>query len=185
LRWVIPPEGAKNLQECSRNIGEHKTQLDCTGFHRNSQDFGSDAKGVDKGASAHQNREGGEQGCSPRREGEGPEVAGAQTETVAAGGRRSPAGERKLPAGQREGLARENREPLARSGWRPFFKTRYGRTGQSTVPVRCTPDSAQENGFLARGCQCTGHCTVQCPVHTGLSGEPRQRGVWKILNFSI
>jgi hypothetical protein len=24
-----------------------------------------------------------------------------------------------------------------------FLKTRYGRTGQSTVPVRCTPDSAQ------------------------------------------
>jgi hypothetical protein len=22
------------------------------------------------------------------------------------------------------------------SGWRPFFKTHYGRTGQSTVPVR-------------------------------------------------
>jgi hypothetical protein len=47
------------------------------------------------------------------------------------------------------------------------------------------PDSAQENWILARGCRCTGHCTVQCPVHTGLSGEPRQRGVWKILNFSI
>ena len=24
-----------------------------------------------------------------------------------------------------------------------FFKTRYGHTGQPTVPVRCTPDSAQ------------------------------------------
>ena len=29
------------------------------------------------------------------------------------------------------------------SGWRPFFKTRDGHTGQSTVAVRCTPDSAQ------------------------------------------
>jgi hypothetical protein len=74
---------------------------------------------------------------------------------------------------------------LGSAGWRPFFKTRHGRTGQSTVPVRCTPDSAQENWILARGCRCTGHCTVQCPVHTGLSGEPRKRGVWKILNFSI
>jgi hypothetical protein len=144
LRWEIPPEGAKNLQECSRNTGEHKTQLDCTGFHRNSQDFGSDAKGMDKGASADQNREGREQGCSPRREGDGPEVAGAQTETVAAGGRRSPAGEWESPAGQRERLVGENWEPLARSrAGGPFFKTRYGRTGQSTVPVRCTPDSAQ------------------------------------------
>ena len=29
------------------------------------------------------------------------------------------------------------------SGWRLFFKTRDGHTGQSTVAVRCTPDSAQ------------------------------------------
>jgi hypothetical protein len=41
-------------------------------------------------------------GCSPRREGEGHEVAGAQSETVAAGGGRSPAGERKSPERQRE-----------------------------------------------------------------------------------
>lgn len=91
---------------------------------------------------------------------------------------------------------REKKASGSVAGWRRFFKTRYGRTGQSTVPVRCTPDSAQklsgeppdsaqEKGFLARGCRCTGHCTVQCPVHTGLSGEPRQREDWKILNFSI
>jgi hypothetical protein len=118
--------------------------------------------------------------CSPEREGEGHEVAG---ESPVGGGRR-----------RREGDARETERSTGGgvngasgsvSGWRPFFKTRYGRTGQSTVPVRCTPDSAQEIGFLARGCRCTGHCTVQRPVHTGLSGEPRQRGVWKILNFSI
>jgi hypothetical protein len=35
LRWENPPEGAKNMQECSRNTWEHKTPLDCTGFHRN------------------------------------------------------------------------------------------------------------------------------------------------------
>jgi hypothetical protein len=28
-----------------------------------------------------------------------------------------------------------------------FLKTEYGRTGQSTVPVRCTPDSAQKKGL--------------------------------------
>jgi hypothetical protein len=101
------------------------------------------------------------------------------------------AGEGMSPAGsgnrQRE-RARwwEKSEPLARMrAGGLFFKMRYGRTGQSTVPVRCTPDSAQENRFIARDCRCTGHCTVQCPVHTGLSGEPRQRRVWKILNFSI
>jgi hypothetical protein len=84
-------------------------------------------------------------------------------------------------AGERESKRREQRAQRKKnasgsvSGWRPFFKTRYGRTGQSTVPVRCTPDSAQYKGIIARGCRCTGHCTVQCPVHTGLSGEPRQR----------
>jgi hypothetical protein len=39
LRCENPPEGAENLQEYSRNIGEHNSQLGCTGFHRNSQDL--------------------------------------------------------------------------------------------------------------------------------------------------
>jgi hypothetical protein len=94
----------------------------------------------------------------------------------------------------------ENREVesagLGRERGKVFLKTGYGRTGQSTVPVRCTPDSAQklsgqppdsaqENGVSARGSRCTGHCTVQCPVHTGLSGEPRQRENLNFLKFSI
>jgi hypothetical protein len=96
------------------------------------------------------------------------------------------AGARWLPvrglAGEGEGIAREaeRSQRQRRSGWpraraeeKFFKKTEYGRTGQSTVPVRCTPDSAQENRFEARGCRCTGHCTVQCLVHTGLSGVPR------------
>jgi hypothetical protein len=33
LRWENPPEGARNLQECSRNTGEHISQLDFTGIH--------------------------------------------------------------------------------------------------------------------------------------------------------
>jgi hypothetical protein len=52
--------------------------------------------------------------CSPRREGEGHEVAGAQSDTVAAGGGRSPAGERELPEKQRGRLAAGEDEPLAR-----------------------------------------------------------------------
>jgi hypothetical protein len=64
--------------------------------------------------------------------------------TVAAGERRSSAGAGKSPETEEETeRAARKRMPLARSGWRPFFKTRDGRTGQSTVPVRCTPDSAQ------------------------------------------
>jgi hypothetical protein len=52
-----------------------------------------------------------------------------------------------------------------------FLKTGYGRTGQSTVPVRCTPDSAQEKMRSARAAvgapdiaQCIVLCTPDCPV---------------------
>jgi hypothetical protein len=56
------------------------------------------------------------------------------------------------------------------SGWRPFFKMRYERTGQSTVPVRCTPDSTQEKWIYARVAgapdiaHCSVRCTPECPV---------------------
>jgi hypothetical protein len=144
LRWEIPPEGAKNLQECSRNTREHKTQLDCTGFHRNSQDFGSDAKGGGKGSL-----------CSPEQRGrrtrllteEGRRGAQGRRSTVGDGGHRwseiagggvgvASGTERKAGGGEWEPLARSRAGGL-------FFKTRYGCTGQSIVPVRCTPDSAQ------------------------------------------
>jgi hypothetical protein len=140
---------------------------------------------VGRRASAQQNREGGKprgkRGCSPK-EGQG----------FAQGRRRIAAREGRSPAREETARDRERQWPESRKrAWprararKSFLKTGYGRTGQSTVPVRCTPDSAQENRFLARGCRCTGHCTVQCPVHTGLSGEPRQREVLKFLNFSI
>jgi hypothetical protein len=70
-------------------------------------------------------------------------------------------------------------------GLEAFFKMRYRHTGQSTVPIRCTPDSAQEREFLRARGRCTGQCTVQCLVHTGLSGDPRQREILKFLKFSI
>jgi hypothetical protein len=94
-------------------------------------------------------------------------------------GRKSPDREQRLGREEQKGAW-----PRARAG-KDFLKTEYGRTGQSTVPVRCTPNSAQESGILARSCRCTGHCTVQCLVHTGLSGEPRQRENLDFLNFSI
>jgi hypothetical protein len=47
------------------------------------------------------------------------------------------------PETERGSGQRGNRAwPRARVGKR-FLKTDYGRTGQSTVPVRCTPDRAQ------------------------------------------
>jgi hypothetical protein len=38
---------------------------------------------------------------------------------------------------------REEVPGLGRERGKDFLKTGYGRTGQSTVHVRCTPDSAQ------------------------------------------
>jgi hypothetical protein len=80
---------------------------------------------------------------------------------------------------------REEKASGAGSGRKSFLKTLHGRTKQSTVPVRCTPDSAQKKRRSVRANRCTGQCTVQCLVHTGLSGEPQQRGFLKIFKFSI
>jgi hypothetical protein len=48
---------------------------------------------------------------------------------------------------QRQRAEAENREEelpcLGRERGKVFLKTGYGRTGQSTVPVWCTPDNAQ------------------------------------------
>jgi hypothetical protein len=66
---------------------------------------------------------------------------------IAAGEGRSPAREETARDRERQWPERGNRAwPRARAG-KDFLKTEYGRTGQYTVPVRCTPDSAQEKGF--------------------------------------
>jgi hypothetical protein len=65
------------------------------------------------------------------------EIAGARPETVDADG------EVESPRTEKNWRLAEKKKPLARSGWGRIFKTRDGHTGQSTVPVRCTPDSAQ------------------------------------------
>jgi hypothetical protein len=74
--------------------------------------------------------------CSPEEERRGgragaPEVTGARPGSWSLVSRGSHRGEP-----ERKGIA-------FGSGWRLFFKTCYGRTGQSTMPVRCTPNSAQ------------------------------------------
>jgi hypothetical protein len=70
LRWENPPEGARNLQGCSRHTEEHISPHDFTGIHRDLK-F---AQKVGRRASAQQNREGGKLkgkwDCSPR-EGQG------------------------------------------------------------------------------------------------------------------
>jgi hypothetical protein len=112
------------------------------------------------------------------------------------GRRRGEVCRRRVPGIAREKALVEKNEPLARMrAGGLFLKRDMGapdslqclsgahRTAHSSCPVNHR--TAHRKMDLARGCRCTGHCTVQCPVHTGLSGEPRQRGVWKILNFSI
>jgi hypothetical protein len=143
LRWENPPEGARNLQECSRNTGEHISQLDFTGIHnfwkrckrggkRVLTASDRELRGSERGQELL-TREGHESTRSPK----GRRRQGTPVREIAGDGEESPETERK------RALAGSKTEPLAWSGWRPFFKTRYGRTGQSTVPVRCTPDSAQ------------------------------------------
>jgi hypothetical protein len=49
---------------------------------------------------------------------------------------------------------------------KPFLKTDYGRTGQSTVPVRYTPNSAQERADLRAR-------LVHRTMHSEVSGAHR------------
>jgi hypothetical protein len=52
------------------------------------------------------------------------------------------AGEGKSPEEQRGAREKVGSGGLWLGGWAGgLFKTRYGRTGQSTVHVRCTPDN--------------------------------------------
>ena len=80
---------------------------------------------------------GGAEGVRGRRRWRPPEME-------AAGEKRSTAGAGKSPETEEAERSQGRKEAsgLARAGGR-FFKTRDGHTGQSTVAVRCTPDSAQ------------------------------------------
>jgi hypothetical protein len=76
---------------------------------------------------------------SERSQAQALEVARARPETVDAGEMQRGVARR----AKRQRAEREKGASSSVSGWRSFFKTRYGRTGQSIVPVRCTPDSSQ------------------------------------------
>jgi hypothetical protein len=79
--------------------------------------------------------------CSPRGGGRGAyegEGHGSTTPTITADEQRGVIA-RRVEKRQRT----EKEWPLVWLGLEAdFIKTRYGRTGQSIVPVRCTPDSA-------------------------------------------
>jgi hypothetical protein len=137
LRCEKTHEGARNLQESSRNTGEHISQLDCTGFHRNW----SLSKRGGKKCSAQKEigrRERGSQSFSPKG---GRREARVRRSTEEDGGRRwrgiAGGGEGIARNREEAGAGREKTEPLARSGWRPFFKNAIWahRTVYSACPV--------------------------------------------------
>jgi hypothetical protein len=130
------------LQGYTMEVHELIPSIGFTGNHR----FGRGVRRSGEGANLTQ----GTQREKNRRWGEDLLTEGGKErdEVAGEGGRRwrpsvrSPAGEN---ARHREHgrWQRETESLWLGSGWRPFFKTRDGHTGQSTVAVRCTPDSAQ------------------------------------------
>jgi hypothetical protein len=83
-------------------------------------------------------RKGSRGGSPERRAGLKLWVAGGSPEA------RVVAGERADRQRSREAIAEKKRQSMASgSGREKVLKTNYGRTGQTTVPVRCTPDSTQ------------------------------------------
>jgi hypothetical protein len=143
LRWENPPEGAKNLQGFTMGTIEH---IPPTGFIGFDKIWSFCTKGR-RGSL-----------CSPEQRERRTEGVVCSPEEGRRGGPKSPEhsqrwwppviGDRRWERGNRRGTERKTGEGRTGSLWLGragglFFKTRYGRTGQSTVPVRCTPDSAQ------------------------------------------
>jgi hypothetical protein len=106
LRWENPPEGARNLQECSRNTGEHISQLDFTGIHnfwkrckrggkRVLTASDRELRGSERGQ-VLLTREGHESTRSP----EGRRRQGTPVREIAGDGEESPETERKKVAGR-------------------------------------------------------------------------------------
>jgi hypothetical protein len=144
LRWECPPEGAKSLQGYIKGIMQCIPPTGFTKFHKDlnfsqrrengaslpSSQRNKRVKGEERGEQLTERGRGQAQAQGRRRVAAGEEIAGEGRENT---------------RDREQALTGRNREPLARlCGLEAFFlKTRYGRTGQSTVPVRCTPDSAQ------------------------------------------
>jgi hypothetical protein len=141
--------------------------------------------------------------CTERQREKGKQQRGEElTEMEEEGGHREELGRQRTAAGeedrrrggesphtQRERNQRteKRRESLGLGlglGQKAFLKTHHGRTGQSTVPVWCTPDSAQEKVDLRAR-------PVHRTVHRAVSGAHRTvrwaqtEGILKFFNFSI
>ena len=130
------------MQGYSREILKLIPPIGFTGIDRNSKGFGNASKGGEL-LRTQRERETGQKlteregRTSPSRKRSPERGRRRRTPVEIAGGGVGVARSRERAVRQRAVV------PLARSGWGRFFKTRDGHTGQSTVAVRCTPDSAQ------------------------------------------
>jgi hypothetical protein len=136
------PEGAKNLQGYIMGTIEHIPPTGFIGFDKNLKNLELMQMGrireplltEPRGRRTGQLTEEGRRGARGSRSTDGD--GGRRWSEIAGGGEEIASG--------REDAGREGEQGAsgsARAGGL-FFKTRYGRTGQSTVPVRCTPDSS-------------------------------------------
>jgi hypothetical protein len=130
LRSENPPEGARILQGYIMGTIEHIPSLGFTGFDKNSKG-GQGWRLECQGAFQTESRgdRGKERGkdCSPRGKRRA-QAHDCRSRVVAGGGDRRRRGGNARDREETSAAGRKT-EPLARSGWRPFFKTRYGRTG--------------------------------------------------------
>ena len=131
------------MQGYTREVLKLIPPIGFTGIDRNSKRFGNASKGGEL-LRTQRERETGEKlteregRTSPSRKRSPERGRRRRTPVEIAGGGVGVARSRERAVRQRAVV------PLARfCGLEAFLKTRYGRTGQSTVPVRCTPDSAQ------------------------------------------
>jgi hypothetical protein len=144
MRSENPPEGAKNLQGYTMGTIEHIPPTGFIGFDKNLKNL--EVMQKERIRELLLTRTEREENRAAHREGEEEPrhtIAGARWSPVDGEGR-SPvgAGNRQRQRRRQSALAGKRCLWLGRAGGL-FFKTRYGRTGQSTVHVRCTPDSAQ------------------------------------------
>jgi hypothetical protein len=143
LRIETLPKGARNLHGYSRDTYEH---LPPHGFTEFDRKLCLALKGWNRLYRAVKQRE-----RERERRGRAAHQRGGQAQAleVAGEGRSPPVREitgevtGPLERAESQRVGRKQRASGSASGWRRFFKTQYGRTGQSTVPVRCTPDIAQ------------------------------------------
>jgi hypothetical protein len=134
------PKGARNLQRCSRDTKEHIPPLGFTGISRIGY---RDSRGGEASLNCETERKKGEKDLELLTRGER-RPSRSTTTGARPPARRNVAGEVESPERWRADRNREKKDSgLGLGQGEIFLKTSYGRTGQSTVSVRCTPDSAQ------------------------------------------